>query len=225
MDSAVPRESSRQSVSRPGAGVRFGKVLIAVNALVPLALIVLDAINGRLGANPIEFFLRATGVLTLTFILLTLAVTPARKLLGRNELIKYRRMLGLFAFFYSCIHLVTYSIFDKSLNITAIVSDVIQRPFIAVGMTAFLMLLPLAVTSTNGWVKRMGGKNWSRLHKLTYLIAILGVIHFWMIVKSDVFYPAIFALLVLILLGYRAAKRFVRVPKGNGAARAQSQTE
>lgn len=208
MDSAVPRGSSRQSVSQPGANVRFGKVLIVVNALVPLALIALDAFRGRLGANPIEFFLRATGVLTLIFVLLSLAVTPARKILGRNDLIKYRRMLGLFAFFYGCLHLITYSIFDKSLDIPAIVADVIQRPFIAIGMTAFLMLIPLAVTSTNGWVKRLGGKNWSKLHKLTYVVAVLGVIHFWMIVKSDLFYPFIFGLVLALLLGWRVWKRF-----------------
>jgi sulfoxide reductase heme-binding subunit YedZ len=112
-------------------------------------------------------------------------------------------MLGLYAFFYACIHLITYSIFDKSLDLKAIVSDVGQRPFIAVGMLAFTMLIPLAVTSTNGMVKRLGGKNWARLHKLTYVIATLGVIHFWMIVKSDVFYPALFGIALAILLGYR----------------------
>ena len=115
-------------------------------------------------------------------------------------------MLGLYAFFYACLHLVTYSIFDKSLDLPAVVADVIQRPFIAVGMAAFLMLLPLAVTSTNGWVKRMGGKNWSRLHKLSYVIAAFGVIHFWMIVKSDVFYPMIFGLGLLALLVWRIWK-------------------
>jgi sulfoxide reductase heme-binding subunit YedZ len=126
--------------------------------------------------------------------LITLAVTPLRKIFGWNSLIKYRRMLGLFAFFYGCCHLVTYSIFDKSLGFAAIVADVIQRPFIAVGMVAFAMLIPLAITSTNKMVKRLGGKNWARLHKLTYIAPILGVIHFWMIVKSDIFYPALFGL-------------------------------
>jgi sulfoxide reductase heme-binding subunit YedZ len=172
--------------------VRFYKLLIGVNALVPLALLIVDALNRRLGANPIEFFLRTTGVLTLTFLLITLAVTPLRKIFGWNSLIKYRRMLGLFAFFYGCVHLVTYSIFDKSLDFSAIVEDVIQRPFIAIGMFAFTLMIPLSITSTNGMVKRLGGKNWARLHKLTYVAAILGVIHFWMIVKSDIFYPAMF---------------------------------
>jgi sulfoxide reductase heme-binding subunit YedZ len=176
--------------------VRFYKLLIGVNALVPLALLIVDALNKRLGANPIEFFLRTTGVLTLTFLLVTLAVTPLRKIFGWNALIKYRRMLGLFAFFFGCVHLVTYSIFDKSLGFSAIVEDVIQRPFIAIGMIAFTLLIPLAITSTNAMVKRLGGKNWARLHKLTYIAPILGVIHFWMIVKSDIFYPAIFGLVL-----------------------------
>lgn len=176
--------------------VRFYKLLIAVNALIPLALLGFDALNRRLGANPIEFFLRTTGVLTLTFLLITLAVTPLRRAFGWNQLIKYRRMLGLFAFFYGCLHLITYSIFDKSLGLSAIVADIIQRPFIALGMIAFTLLVPLAITSTNAMVKRLGGKNWARLHKLTYVAAILGVVHFWMIVKSDIFYPAVFGMVL-----------------------------
>jgi len=187
--------------------LKFNKVLLSVNALVPLAFLLFDALSGRLGANPIEFFLRSTGVLTLTFLIITLAVTPARRLLGRNDLVKYRRMLGLYAFFYACLHLVTYSIFDKTLDIAAIAADVIKRPFIALGMLAFFLLVPLAVTSTNGWVKRLGGKRWSKLHKVSYLIAILGVVHFWMIVKSDVFYPAIFGLVLSVLLGWRVWNR------------------
>jgi len=183
--------------------VRFHKLLISLNALIPLGLLAYDGYRGQLGVNPLEFFLRSAGVLTLVFVLITLAVTPLRRIFGWNSLIKFRRMLGLYAFFYACIHLVTYTIFDKSLNVPAIASDVWQRPFIAIGMLAFLMLVPLAVTSTNGMVKRLGGKNWARLHKLIYPIAILGVVHFWMIVKSDIFYPAIFGLAVAILLGLR----------------------
>jgi len=190
---------SKQLVS----DVQFYKALIALNALIPLVLLLIDASRSRLGANPIEFFLRTTGVLTLTFLLITLAVTPLRKIFGWNSLIKYRRMLGLFAFFYGCLHLITYSIFDKSLQLVTIIEDVIQRPFIAVGMAAFLMLIPLAITSTNGMVKRLGGKNWARLHRLTYVAAILGVIHFWMIVKSDIFYPLIFGVVLLCLFSIR----------------------
>lgn len=192
--------------------VKFNKFLISLNALIPLAFLLFDWYRGGLGANPIEFFLRTTGVLTLIFVLLTLLITPLRKLFGWNGLIKYRRMIGLYAFFYALVHLITYSIFDKSLDLAAIVGDVWQRPFIAVGMLAFAMLVPLAVTSTNGWVKRLGGKRWAQLHKLSYLIAILGVIHFWMIVKSDVFYPALFGLVAAVLLGYRLIVKFTPQP-------------
>ena len=199
--------------------VKFNKFLISLNALIPLAFLAYDGFRGQLGANPLEFFLRTTGVLTLTFILITLAVTPLRKIFGWNPLIKYRRMLGLYAFFYASIHLITYSVADKSLDLKAIIADVWQRPFIAIGMLAFTMLVPLAVTSTNGWVKRLGGKKWGRLHKLSYAIAVLGVIHFWMIVKSDVFYPAIFGLVVAVLLGYRmVANRKASAAKSTAAA-------
>jgi len=183
--------------------VKFNKLLIFINSLVPLALLAWDALFGKLGANPIEFFLRTTGVLTLVFLLITLSITPLRKYFGWNNLIKFRRMLGLYAFFYGFLHLVTYSVFDKSFSVSAIISDVWERPFIAVGMLAFFLLIPLAVTSTNGMIKRLGGKTWAKLHKLTYLIAILGVIHFWMIVKSDVTYPFLFAAVLLSLFWFR----------------------
>lgn len=187
--------------------VKFNKILLFINALVPLGFLGWDARRGNLGANPVEFFLRTTGVLTLIFLLLTLAVTPVRRYFGWNNLVKFRRMLGLFAFFYVLLHLITYSVFDKSLSLPAIAADVWQRPFIAVGMLAFFLLVPLAVTSTNGWIKRIGGKNWARLHRLTYPIAILGVIHFWLIVKSDLFYPAIFGIVLAVLLFYRIYNR------------------
>ncbi len=195
--------------------IKFNKILLFINALVPLALLLFDARRGNLGANPVEFFLRTTGVLTLVFLLITLSVTPVRKYFGWNNLVKFRRMLGLYAFFYGFLHLITYGIFDKSLSLAAIVADVWQRPFIAVGMLAFFLLIPLAVTSTNGMIKRLGGKNWARLHKLTYLVAILGVIHFWMIVKSDVFYPALFGIALAILLFYRiySAKQKPKIEK------------
>jgi methionine sulfoxide reductase heme-binding subunit len=199
--------------------IKFNKILIFTNAIVPLALLGWDAIYGKLGANPIEFFLRTTGVLTLLFLLITLSVTPLRRYFGRNDLIKFRRMLGLFAFFYGFLHLITYSIFDKSLRISAIVSDVVERPFIAFGMAAFFILIPLAITSTNGMVKRLGGKNWARLHKLTYVAAIFGVVHFYMIVKSDAFYPYVFGLILALSLGYRISevirKRKLSTQKAN----------
>ena len=205
--------------------VKFHKILISLNALIPLAFLFYDWTQGGLGANPIEFFLRSTGVLTLVFLFITLAVTPLRKIMGWNSLIKYRRILGLYAFFYATIHLITYSIFDKSLDLRAIAGDVWQRPFIAVGMLGFSLLVPLAVTSTNGWVKRLGGKRWAKLHKLSYVIAILGVIHFWMIVKSDIFYPALFGLVLLLLLGYRLVSSEALAMRMGGAAAGKGATK
>jgi sulfoxide reductase heme-binding subunit YedZ len=183
--------------------VKFNKIVIFINSLVPLALLGWDAGFGKIGANPVEFFLRTTGVLTLIFLLVTLSITPLRKYYGWNQLIKFRRMLGLYSFFYGFLHLITYSIFDKSLSVSAIVGDVWERPFIAIGTFSFFLLIPLAVTSTNAMIKRLGGKNWQKLHRLTYLAAIGGVVHFWMIVKSDVFYPLLFGLVLAGLLGYR----------------------
>lgn len=188
--------------------MQFHKTVVLINSSVPLALLAYDAWSGKLGANPVEFFLRTTGVLTLVFLTLTLSVTPVRRLFGWNEIIRVRRMLGLFAFFYAGLHLVTYSIFDKSLALGQIAEDIVQRPFIAIGMAAFILLVPLAATSSNGMIKRLGGKNWARLHRLTYVASILGVVHFWMIVKSDLFYPALFAAVVTGLLGARAWYRF-----------------
>jgi sulfoxide reductase heme-binding subunit YedZ len=183
--------------------VKFNKIVIFVNGLVPLALLAWDAFFGKIGANPIEFFIRTTGVLTLLFLLITLSITPLRKYYGWNQLIKFRRMLGLYAFFYGFLHFGAYSIFDKSLNIAAIFGDVWERPFIAIGMLSFFLLIPLAVTSTNAMIKRLGGKNWQKLHRLTYVAALGGVLHFWMIVKSDVTYPFLFAIVLAVLLGYR----------------------
>lgn len=193
--------------------VKFNKTLIFINSLVPLGLLGIDAWRGNLGANPIEYFLRTTGVLTLVFLFITLSVTPLRKMFGWNSLVKFRRMLGLYAFFYAFLHLITYSIFDKSFDLAAIVGDVWQRPFIAVGMLAFFLLIPLAITSTNGMIKRLGGKNWSKLHTLTYPIAILGVVHFWMIVKSDLKYPVFFAVILALLLGYRIYDKYKPKPQ------------
>ena len=183
--------------------VKFNKIVIFINSLVPLFLLAWDGLRGNLGANPIEFFIRTTGVLTLVFLLVSLLVTPLRKYTGWNNLIKFRRMLGLYAFFYGALHFITYVGFDRSLSFTGTIADIVQRPFIAVGMIAFFLLIPLAATSTNKMIKRLGGKNWARLHKLTYVVAILGVIHFYMIVKSDATYPIFFALILGALLAYR----------------------
>jgi sulfoxide reductase heme-binding subunit YedZ len=203
--------------------VKFYKILIWTNGLIPLALLTYDGFRAQLGANPVEFVLRTAGVLTLLFVLATLAVTPLRKLFGANQLIKYRRVLGLFAFFYGCVHLTTYFVFDRGASLSSTASDIVQRPFIAFGMAAFFLMVPLAVTSTNGMIKRLGGKRWQRLHRVIYAVGIFGVIHFWMIVKSDVFYPAVFALILAALLGYRIYSRLkMKSPNARSPARSRA---
>lgn len=162
-----------------------------------------DWYRDKLGANPVEFLTRTTGMLTLVFLLISLAVTPLRKTTSIQWLIQFRRMLGLYAFFYGFLHLLTYIWFDRSFNIKSTVNDIYARPFIAVGMISFFLLVPLAITSTKGWIKRLGGKRWALLHKLAYVAAIGGVIHFWMLVKSDTRLPIRFALVLVLLLGSR----------------------
>jgi sulfoxide reductase heme-binding subunit YedZ len=179
------------------------KLLIFLNSLVPLALLGWDWSHGRLGANPLEFVTRTTGMLTLIFLVLTLAVTPLRKLTGWNSLAKLRRMIGLYAFFYGLLHLITYVWFDRFFSVRSIAGDIVQRPFIAIGMAAFFLMAPLAITSTNKMVKRIGGKRWAKLHKLVYLSAIGGVLHYYMLVKSDTRQPIMFGIAVALLLGYR----------------------
>ena len=184
------------------------------NGLVPATLLAWDAYHGNLGANPIEFATRATGVLALVFLFVTLAVTPLRKLTGAHWLVKLRRQVGLYAFFYGCLHLLTYVWFDKFFGTREIVEDVWARPFITIGMASFLLLVPLAATSTNGMIKRLGGKRWAKLHKLTYLAAIGGVVHFYMGVKIDTTIPILFAVVLAVLLGYRWVRsRMDETPK------------
>ncbi len=185
----------------------FSKLLAFVNALVPLALLLWDVYRNRVGANPVEFMTRTTGMLTLVFLMITLALTPVRKVTGANSLVKFRRMLGLYAFFYGTLHLLTYIWFDRFFNPRGIVADVTQRPFIAIGMTAFFLMTPLAITSTNKMVKRLGGKRWAKLHRLVYLAAVAGVLHYWLLVKSDVRLPLTFAFILFLLLGYRVLIR------------------
>jgi methionine sulfoxide reductase heme-binding subunit len=188
--------------------VRFSKVILFANALVPLVLLVWDVARGRVGPNPAEYITRTTGMLTLVFLMLTLAVTPVRKIFGWNSLIKFRRMLGLFAFFYGFLHLLTYIGFDRFLNFRSIPGDIVSRPFIALGMVAFLLMLPLAITSTNRMVKRLGGKRWVRLHKVVYAAGVAAALHFWLFVKSDVRLPVTFGFILLLLLAHRLLLKF-----------------
>ncbi len=179
------------------------KAALFVAALAPLARLIFFGVSDRLGANPIEFITRSTGTWTLVFLLITLTVTPLRKLSGWHSLIKLRRMFGLFAFFYACLHFTTYIWLDQFFDLASIYKDVIKRPFITVSFPSFLLMIPLAVTSTNAMVRRLGGKRWQRLHRLVYVIAIGGVIHYWWLVKKDITDPAIYAFILVLLLAYR----------------------
>jgi methionine sulfoxide reductase heme-binding subunit len=184
------------------AAVKAG---LFIAALLPFARLVLFAFTDRLGANPIEFITRNTGDWTLYFLCITLAVTPLRRLGNWNWLIKLRRMLGLFAFFYAALHFTTFLWFDHFFDLDEMLKDVVKRPFITVGFIAFLLLIPLAVTSTNGMVKRLGGKRWQWLHRLIYLIGSLGILHFWWMKagKHDFAQPILFGMIVLVLLAMR----------------------
>src|SRR6266480_124840 len=188
--------------------IQFPKLLLFINALVPLALLLWDVYHKHVGANPLEFVTRTTGMLTLVFLMITLAVTPVRKTFALNRLIKFRRMLGLFAFFYGSLHLMTYIWFDRYFNLKSVPRDVASRPFIAVGMAAFFLMIPLAITSTSKMVKRLGGKRWNRLHQLVYVAGIAGAFHYWLLVKSDTRLPLTFAFILSLLLAHRLFVKF-----------------
>lgn len=187
---------------------QFPKLLVFINALVPLALMLWDVFHKRVGANPLEFVTRTTGMLTLVFLMFTLAVSPLRQITGLNWIVKFRRMLGLFAFFYGALHLVTYIWFDRFFNLRSVPGDIVSRPFITLGMLAFFLMAPLAITSTNKMVKRLGGKRWNKLHKIVYVAGVAGVLHFWLLVKSDTRLPLTFGFVLLLLLAHRL---FVKV--------------
>jgi methionine sulfoxide reductase heme-binding subunit len=195
--------------------IRYIKILVFIACLVPLAVLLwrffgpapfdMTTWGVGLGANPIEKITHVTGDWTLRFLLITLAVTPLRKLLNIPSLIKFRRMLGLFAFFYATLHFLTYIWLDKFFNLHEILADVAKRKFITIGFTAFVLLIPLAITSTAGWIRRLGGKRWQALHRLIYFAAIAGVIHYLWLVKADIRRPVQYGILLAILLLYRAA--------------------
>jgi sulfoxide reductase heme-binding subunit YedZ len=180
----------------------LGKPLLFAASLLPLAWLFWLGWREELGANPIETLSHHTGDWSLRFLLLTLAVTPLRRLTGWNGLQKYRRMLGLFAFFYACLHVGVYLIFDQFFDWASIVEDVVERPYLTVGFAGWLLLIPLAVTSTPGMMKRLG-RRWQRLHRLSYLIGVLGVLHYLWLVKADLREPLMYAGVLMLLLGYR----------------------
>ncbi|MGA2132040.1 MAG: protein-methionine-sulfoxide reductase heme-binding subunit MsrQ [Bryobacteraceae bacterium] len=189
--------------------MKWIKIPLFALCLVPAALLAWKGFHQDLGANPVENITHTTGDWTLRFLVITLAITPLRRLLGQPQLIKFRRMFGLFAFFYGCLHFTTYIWLDKFFDLSEITKDVYKRPFITAGFVAFISMLPLALTSTAGWIRRLGGRRWQQLHRLIYLSAVAGVIHYYWLVKSDIRLPVLYGSLVLALLLYRAiaAKR------------------
>ena len=202
------------------------KLLVFAAALVPCAYLVWRGFTGNLTADPLVEITNETGIWTLRFVVITLAITPLRRLTGWNTVIRFRRMLGLFAFFYAMLHFTTYLVGDRFASLdfpdgfiawstfvnllASIWEDVAKRPYITVGFIAFVSMIPLALTSTAGWIRRLGGRNWQRLHRLIYLTGIAGVVHYWWRVKADTLHPLIYAILVALLLGYRLARSFNR---------------
>jgi sulfoxide reductase heme-binding subunit YedZ len=183
--------------------LRLTKIAIFLAALIPLERLAWKALHGGLGANPIEVITHSTGDWTLRLVLVTLAVTPLRRLTGQYWLIGIRRMVGLFAFFYGTLHFTTYIWLDKFFDVHEVVKDIAKRPFITIGFPAFVLMIPLAATSTAWSIRRLGGKNWQRLHRLIYLTGILGVIHYIWLVKADKRKPLEYGAVLFILLLYR----------------------
>jgi sulfoxide reductase heme-binding subunit YedZ len=179
------------------------KTFIFLLALIPLARLGFGVYLDTLGANPIEKITRTTGYWTLTFLLITLTATSLRLMLGWLWLIRLRRMLGLFAFFYGCLHFLTYLVLDQFFDWESIIKDIIKRPYVTVGFPAFLLMVPMAVTSTDAMIRRLGGKRWRLLHRLVYLSAVGGVAHYWWLVKKDLTNPVTFAVWLGLLLGIR----------------------
>jgi sulfoxide reductase heme-binding subunit YedZ len=207
------------------------KPTVFVAALVPLGLLLRDTMTGGLGANPVEEITHRTGLTAITLLMLTLAVTPASQLLHAGWLIRLRRMLGVFAFTYAALHFLTYvadqTVFTgEGLSLAVVAEDVAERPYVTVGFATFLLLAPLAVTSTRGWVKRLGGKRWQQLHRLVYLAGAGAVLHFLWLVKADTRRPALYGLALVVLLGYRLVRpRVARWRSTSGGAPAPRRRE
>jgi sulfoxide reductase heme-binding subunit YedZ len=199
--------------------VRTLKVGVFALSLAPLARLVYGVFADTLGANPIDVVTDETGTWTLRFLVLTLLVTPLRRWTGWNQAVRFRRMLGLFAFFYGLLHFLTYIWLDQFFALDDIAADIIKRPFITVGFLAFVSMVPLAATSTAGWIRRLGGRRWNLLHRLVYVSAVAGVVHYWWLVKADVSRPVRYAVIVGILLAARAWYAFRR---SRAAARAET---
>jgi sulfoxide reductase heme-binding subunit YedZ len=189
--------------SKPAQRLRLQKLAVFLAALSPLVLLAVDALRQDLGANPVEAMTHRTGDWALRLLLLTLAVTPLRKLFGWRRPLLFRRMLGLFAFAYAFVHFAVYAVFDQSLTLADTAADIAKRPFITVGFAALVLMTPLALTSTHAMMKRLGPRRWRLLHKLAYLCALLGVVHFWWLVKADVTEPAAYAAAFAVVVALR----------------------
>jgi sulfoxide reductase heme-binding subunit YedZ len=190
-------------VTRAALVTRVVKPVLYVAAVLPLSWLLFALLTGLVMGDEVKFMQHVTGDTALSCLMLTLTVTPLRRLTGWNELIKVRRLIGLTAFWYACLHLSTYLVFDQSLSVDEIAKDIAKHPWVLVGFTAFLCLVPLAITSTKGWVRRLGGKRWQRLHRLVYVAAFTGVLHYFWLVKKDVQAPLAYGAILLVLLGSR----------------------
>jgi sulfoxide reductase heme-binding subunit YedZ len=200
--------------------IRALKVLVFPLCLGPAGVLTWKAFHDLLGANPVDVITRATGRWTLTFLLITLAITPLRKLSRLPWMIRFRRMLGLFAFFYGSLHLMTYVWLDKFFNVPEMLHDIAKRRFITAGMTAWALMLPLALTSTAGWIRRLGGKRWQKLHRLIYLSAAAGVVHFIWLVKADIRRPLTYGAVLAALLAFRVLVWGMAKARSRAAAQA-----
>jgi len=187
----------------------FLKSIVFILALLPLLLLIWGFFNDDLTANPVEYLLHQTGYWGLVLLLVSLAVTPTRRFLGWKKIVSLRRMLGLFSFAYITLHFLIYLLLDRELYWDEILPDIAKRPYITIGFSAFLAMIPLAVTSTRGWMRRLG-KRWQKLHRLVYVIAVAGVLHFWWLVKADVREPALFSAMLMLLFALRIKKRSPR---------------
>ena len=200
-----------------GTMLRYFKPVIFLACLGPLADLAWRGFHAGLGANPIEYITHSTGTCTLVFLLITLSITPLRKLTRQYWLINLRRMFGLFAFFYGCLHLTTYVWLDKFFDVHEMLADIAKRRFITAGLTGFVLMIPLALTSTKGWIRRLGGKRWQTLHKLIYFSAAAGVIHDIWLVKADLRSPLRYAFVLVVLLTYRIVAWIAVKIKSSGA--------
>jgi sulfoxide reductase heme-binding subunit YedZ len=187
-------------VTRTQLVTRVVKPALYVAALLPLAWLLYALLTGIVMGDQVKFMQHVTGDTALSCLMLSLTITPLRRLTGWNEIIRVRRLIGLTAFWYACLHLTTYVVFDQLFSLSEILKDIRKHPWVLVGFTAFLCLVPLAITSTNGWIRRLGGRNWNRLHRLVYVAAIAGVFHYLWLVKKDIHYPALYGAVLTVLL-------------------------